>query len=328
MRKLSVIIPCYDEESVISETYKRLSTVFQERPYPVELIFIDDGSRDRTPSILKEIAGKDPTVRIVCFSRNFGHQAAVAAGLRYCAGTEAAVIDADLQDPPEAIPKMLELMDRECCNVVYGQRIQRKGEGLLKRLTARAYYKTLNFFSDVKFPLDTGDFRIMDRKVIDVLNGMPERNKYIRGLIGWIGFKQAPYKYVRDPRFAGATKYSVAKMIKLAKDGLFSFSRKPLRLAVRLGLLSVVVALSLAVWAIVRRLLSVEETIPGWASTVAIVVFLGGVQLLSIGVLGEYIGSIFDESKRRPDYVVSELVNMDREECQSPSKDVKSRRAH
>jgi glycosyltransferase involved in cell wall biosynthesis len=317
MKKLSVIIPCYDEESVIAETYGRLLAVFRKVNYSVELIFVDDGSRDRTLEKLKEIARTDPTVRIIRFSRNFGHQAAVAAGLHYCTGTEAAVIDADLQDPPEEIPRMLELMDRECCNVVYGQRIKRNGDGFLKRLTAHGFYKLLNSFSDVKFPLDTGDFRIMDRRVIDVFSAMPERNKYIRGLIGWIGFKQVPYKYTRDPRFAGKTKYTTAKMIKLAADGLFSFSRKPLRLVVRMGLLSVLVALALAVWAIATKLAGVGETIPGWASTVTIVLFLGGVQLLSTGVLGEYIGSIFDESKRRPAYVVAELVNLDVEDGRS-----------
>lgn len=188
-----------------------------------------------------------------------------------------------------------------------------KGDGFFKKLTARGFYKVLNSMSDVKFPLDTGDFRIMDRKVIDVFNNMPERNKYIRGLIGWIGFKQVPYKYARDPRFAGETKYTASRMMKLAADGLFSFSRKPLRLVVQLGLLSMLVALGLGVWAIIRRLLWGAETIPGWASTVAIVLFLGGVQLLSTGVLGEYIGSIFDESKRRPEYVVEELVNMNKD---------------
>jgi glycosyltransferase involved in cell wall biosynthesis len=310
MRKLSVIVPCLNEEAVIAETYKRLSSVFRKGHHRVELIFIDDGSTDGTFAILKKLAKDDPQVRVIRFSRNFGHQAAVAAGLRYCTGTEAAIIDADLQDPPEEIPKMLQILDRERCHVVYGQRTRRKGDRFLKRVTARGYYKILNSISDVKFPVDTGDFRIMDRKVIDVFNTMPERNKYIRGLIGWIGFKQVPYMYSRDPRFAGHTKYTAARMMKLAADGLFSFSRKPLRLVVRLGFLSVLVALSLTVWAIVRRLLWGAETIPGWASTVAIVLFLGGVQLLSTGILGEYIGSIFDESKNRPEYVVDQLVNM------------------
>jgi glycosyltransferase involved in cell wall biosynthesis len=311
MRKLSVIIPCYNEEAVAAATHARLAAVFFAAPYAVELIFIDDGSSDRTLSCLKELAAIDSAMRIIRLSRNFGHQAAVAAGLRYCTGTEAAIIDADLQDPPEEIPRMLELMGRECCNVVYGQRTRRRGDGFLKRLTARGYYKVLNSLSDVKFPLDTGDFRIMDRKVIDVFNSMPERNKYIRGLVGWIGFKQLPYRYSRDPRFAGRSKYTTAKILKLAADGLFSFSRKPLRLVVRVGLVSVFVALALTLWAIATWLFRVEATIPGWTSTIAIVLFLGGVQLLSTGVLGEYIGSIFDESKRRPEYVVEELVNMD-----------------
>jgi dolichol-phosphate mannosyltransferase len=313
MRKLSVIVPCYNEEAVIAETYRRLSAVLGEMPLSVELVFVDDGSGDHTAEILKGFARQDARVRVVRFSRNFGHQAAVAAGVKYSTGTEAVVIDADLQDPPEAIPAMLALMDREKCDVVYGQRIKRRGDNLLKRLTAGGYYKVLNSLSDVKFPLDTGDFRIMDRKVIDVFNAMPERNKYVRGLIGWMGFKQVPYQYARDPRFAGETKYTVSRMMKLATDGILSFSRKPLRLVVRLGLLSVVAAIGIAAWAIIKRLLWVQETIPGWASTVAIMVFLGGVQLLSVGVLGEYIGSIFEESKQRPEYVVEELVNINKD---------------
>jgi polyisoprenyl-phosphate glycosyltransferase len=313
MRKLSVIVPCYNEEAVIAETYNRLSTVLGVMLLSVELVFVDDGSGDRTGEILKELARLDSRVRIIRFSRNFGHQAAVAAGLKYSTGTEAVVMDADLQDPPEAIPGMLALMDREECDVVYGQRTRRKGDGLLKRLTASGYYRALNSFSDVKFPLDTGDFRVVDRKVIDVFNAMPERNKYVRGLIGWMGFKQLPYQYARDTRFAGETKYTLSRMIKLATDGILSFSRKPLRLVVRLGLLSVVVAVGIAAWAIVRRLFFVQETIPGWASLVAIIVFLGGVQLLSVGVLGEYIGSIFEESKQRPEYVIQELVNISKD---------------
>jgi glycosyltransferase involved in cell wall biosynthesis len=310
MRKLSVIVPCCNEEAVIAETYRRLSTVLGAMSLSAEMLFVDDGSRDMTPRILKELAREDPSVKLILFSRNFGHQAAVAAGLRYCTGTEAVIIDADLQDPPEAIPPMLDLLDREKCSVVYGQRSRRRGEGILKRLTSRAFYKVLNSLSDVKFPVDAGDFRIVDRKVIDVFNAMPERNKYIRGLIGWIGFKQVPYRYERDPRFAGETKYTMPRMMKLARDGLFSFSRTPLRLAMRMGMFSVVVAIGVALWAILEKLLRVQETIPGWASTVAIIAFLGGIQLLSIGILGEYIGSIFDESKRRPVYVVEELVNV------------------
>ena len=311
MRKLSVIVPCRDQESVICETHRRLRAVFGQAGYPVELVFVDDGSRDRTLCKLKALAGADRSVRIVRFSRSFGRQAAVAAGLRYCTGTEAALIDADLQDPPEEIPRMLELMDREQCNVVHGQRAGRDGDGFFGKLASRCSDRLLNLFSDVKLPRGAGDFRLMDRKVIDVLNALPERNRYLRGLIGWIGFNQVNYTYPGGARLAGTTERSMAGSPRLASDGLFPFSRRPLRLAVRLGLLSVLVALGLAAWAVVRKLAFAGETIPGWTSTVLIVLFLGGVQLLSTGLLGEYIGSIFDESKRRPEYVVAELVNLE-----------------
>jgi len=313
MRNLSIVIPCFNEAPVLRETHRRLSAVFCPAGAPVEFLFVDDGSKDQTFATLKELAAADPRVRVIRLSRNFGHQAAVAAGLRCCVGEVAAVIDADLQDPPELIPEMLELMDREQSSVVYGQRSSRRGDGFLKKLTARTFYRLLNAMSDVKFPLDTGDFRLLDRRVIDVFNSLPERNKYIRGLISWIGFKQTAFRYARNPRFAGKTKYRPSRMLKLATDGLFSFSRKPLRLAVRTGLFSVVVALALAVWVVVIRLTAGSDTAAGWASIVVVTVFLGGVQLLSIGVLGEYIGSIFDETKRRPDYVVAETLNLSAE---------------
>lgn len=314
MRKVSVVVPCYNEEQVIGETHRRLSGVLAREPYPAELIFVDDGSRDRTLCLLREIAAGDPAVKVISLSRNFGHQAAVSAGLRYSTGTEAVVIDADLQDPPEAIPGMLALLDRERCGVVYGERMLRKGERLFKRATAHAFYALLNSLSEVKFPLDAGDFRVMDRSVIDAFLALPERNKYIRGLVGWIGFRQAPFPYEREPRFAGQSKYTLAKMVKLAADGLFSFSRKPLRLVVRLGTLSVLAAAGLAGWALLRRLIWAQATIPGWTSTVAIVLVLGGVQLLCSGTLGEYVGAIFDESKHRPEYIVAEAINMERGE--------------
>lgn len=312
MRSLSIVVPCFNEEPVVEETYRRLCQVFMSTCYPVELIFIDDGSTDDTLKILKGLAAHDERVRVLAFSRNFGHQAAVSAGLHYCTGTEAAIMDADLQDPPEVIPKMMEHLDQSGCNVVYGKRVERRGESFLKNISAKVFYRVLNSISDVRFPADVGDFRVVDRKVIDVFNSLPERNKYIRGLFGWIGFKQTAYEYVREGRFAGKTKYTPSKMMQLAADGLFSFSRKPLRAAVRLGLLSVVVALLLAVWVIVTRLSEPNTAVPGWASTIVIIVFLGGVQLLSVGVLGEYIGSIFDETKGRPEYVVADSVNLPR----------------
>ncbi len=308
MRSMSVIVPCYNEEAVIGETYSRLVSVFAAEPYEMEFLFVDDGSRDQTLNLLKGIAEVDPRVRILSFSRNFGHQSAVVAGLVHCIGSLVAIIDADLQDPPEAIPQMVALMDERKCSVVYGKRVTRKGEGVLKRITAHVFYRVLNSLSDIPFPVDTGDFRVMDRKVVDAFNALPERNKYIRGLIAWIGFQQVPYLYVREPRFAGKTKYSVSRMVKFAFSALFSFSRRPLRLAMQLGTLSVVISLLILAWLIFEKIFHLIETVPGWTSTVAVVVFVGGVQLLSTGVLGEYIGSIFDEAKRRPDYVIAECI--------------------
>ena len=305
MSRLSVIVPCRNHEAVVGRTHARLVRVFRASAVDAELIFVDDGSGDRTVSRLREIARADPSVRVICLSRSFGAAAAASAGLRHCAGEAAVVLDADLPDPPEEVPRMLEVMEREGCSVVYGRRIGPDGERA-PGLAARARRRILDFLSDVKLPPGDEGFRVIDRRVIDVLNGLPERNKYLRGLIGWIGFKQAAYHYVGP---ADGTRAAGAKSA--AARALFAFSRRPLKLAVGAGLASVGVAVGLAVWVVVRKLAFSGETIPGWASTVLVVLFIGGVQLLSTGILGVYIGNIFDESKGRPEYVVAELINVD-----------------
>lgn len=306
---VSIVVPCFNEEEVLKETYKRLKDVLEPQSWDHELIFVNDGSADSTGDILMKLGQEDPLCRSIHFSRNFGHQNAVCAGLYHATGDYTVIIDADLQDPPEVIPDMLNQMVDSGSDVIYGVRKSRKGEGLMKKATASLFYRLLNSLSEVKFPVDTGDFRIISRRVLEDFKNLKERNKYLRGLFSWIGYKQEPYYYNRDARFAGTTKYSVKKMLKLASDGLFSFSRKPLRIAIKLGTLSLFIGLVLAIWVFLQFFLGSKNLVPGWASTVIIIIFFGGVQLLSIGILGEYIGSIFDEVKGRPEYIVSSRVN-------------------
>jgi dolichol-phosphate mannosyltransferase len=307
---LSVIVPCFNEEEVIEETYKRLTNVLKENHINYEILFINDGSIDKTLEILTNIAKNDPKIKIISFSRNFGHQSAVSAGIHHCKGDYAVIIDADLQDPPEVIPELLSLAKKEQANVVYGVRKRRKGETFFKRFTAWAFYKIINLLSDVPLPENTGDFRLIDKKVIDAFNQLPEKNKYIRGLISWIGFKQIPYYYVREPRFAGETKYPLSKMIKFATTALLYFTRKPLKLATTMGFMSIVVGLLLTIYVFLSLFLKPQQTVSGWASTIIIIIFFGGVQLLTIGVMGEYIGSIFDEIKNRPMYIIDKTYNI------------------
>jgi len=306
---LSVIIPCYNEELVIAETYKRLTVVMTSLNHDYELIFINDGSKDLTLPILQDLAAKDPKVKVLDFSRNFGHQCAVTAGLNNCKGDVAVIIDSDLQDPPEVIIEMLDILQKEQANVVYGVRKKREGESWFKLFTAKMFYRILNRLSDVKFPLDTGDFRMIDRKVINQFNQLDETNKYIRGLIAWMGFKQVPCYYEREARFAGETKYPLSKMIKFAMIGLFYFSKRPLDIATSLGFTSIVLGLLYLLWILISMIFSLGFAVTGWTSTIMLIVFFGGVQLLTIGVLGKYIGNLFDEIKRRPEYIISEKIN-------------------
>jgi glycosyltransferase involved in cell wall biosynthesis len=309
--KLSVLVPCFNEELVITETNSRIVNVMIKHNINYEIIYINDGSIDNTFNILTDLSKNNKHIKVLNFSRNFGHQNAVSAGVHNCSGDLAVIIDADLQDPPEVIPEMIELLIKEKCNVVYAQRIKRKEKSIFKKVTASIFYKLINFLSDIKFPVDTGDFRLIDKKVIEAYKSFPERNKYIRGLISWMGFKQVPFKYVREERFAGETKYTFTKMMRLALTGIFGFSKKPLKLALNLGLICIFLGVFFTFWILYISFFESDKVIQGWTSTIITIVFLGGIQLLTIGVLGEYIGSIFDETKNRPEYIIESKLNMD-----------------
>lgn len=312
MLSLSVVVPCYNEEAVIQEFYKRTKQVLLSmQNVDSYIIFINDGSKDNTRCILNHIADQDKKVRVIHFSRNFGHQPAVTAGLNNCETDLAVIIDADLQDPPELIPELVDVQTKENAGVVYCVRKERKGESFFKKLTAKLFYKTMNNLSEVEFPRDTGDFRLIDRKVIEAFNNFHEKGKYIRGLISWIGYKQIPFYYDRDARFAGETKYPLKKMMAFAKKALLYFSKKPLMLSISLGSLAVLIGIVYGLWVWIAHMIGSMETIPGWSSTVIIIIFFGGVQLLTIGVLGQYIGVLFDEVKNRPEYIIDRKRNFE-----------------
>lgn len=309
--KVSIVIPCYNEEAVLEAAYQRFSDVLGSSGYDYELITINDGSQDRTLEILASLAQRDRRLKVISFSRNFGHQNAVTAGLHCCSGDVAVIIDADLQDPPEVIPQMIELHRKEGSNVVYAVRNKREGESLFKLLSAKLYYRILNGLSEYSFPVDTGDFRLIDRKVLDAFRQFPEKHKYLRGLFSWMGFKQTPFYYNRDERYAGTTKYTFRKMARLASNGIFGFSKKPLKVAISLGSVSILIALGLILWILYLQIFAHDHVVQGWSSTIITILFLGGIQLLTIGILGEYIGNIFDETKNRPEYIIQEKINFD-----------------
>lgn len=313
-KKVSLVIPMYYEEEVANECYEKVSNVLKglEDTYDYEIIFVNDGSKDKTLEILEEIAKKDEKAKIVSFSRNFGHQAAVTAGLKEVTGDAIVIIDADLQDPPELIPEMLKLWEQGN-EVIYGKRKTRKGESAFKLLTAKMFYKTLNALSDVEIPKDTGDFRLVDRKVVDVINSLPEHNKFLRGLFSWVGFKQKAYEYERQERFAGKTKYPLKKMLKLASDGIISFSSKPIKLVGALGIISIVISIIILIYALISYIFQLNNLSAGWTSIMIAITFFAGVQLLSLWVISEYIGRIYDEAKGRPQFIIDKKINIDKE---------------
>ncbi|MEB9504229.1 glycosyltransferase family 2 protein [Bacillus anthracis] len=313
MQKLiSVVVPMYFEEEVAQECYNRLKSVMLQNNINYEFIFVNDGSTDRTMEILSEIAANDYRTKIVNFARNFGHQVAVTAGIAAAKGDAIVIIDADLQDPPEVIPELIAKWE-EGYEVVYAKRKQRKGETWFKLLTAKYFYKFLNYMSDIDIPKDTGDFRIIDRKIADVFNQMTERNRFIRGMMSWVGFRQTYVEYERDERFAGETKYPLKKMIKFASDGIIAFSTKPLRIVMSLGLLSVLISIIVLLYTITVKVFG-HGTQTGWASIMVAITFFSGIQLLGLGIVGQYIARIYDESKNRPIYIVKETINIDEEE--------------
>ncbi|WP_256761213.1 glycosyltransferase family 2 protein [Cohnella sp. WQ 127256] len=304
---LSVVVPMYNEEEVIEVTYNRLKVVLDKLGETYEIVFVNDGSRDKTTHIVRGICAVDHTVKLVDFSRNFGHQIAVTAGMDHSSGRTVVLIDADLQDPPELITDMVARW-REGYDVVYGKRIDRKGESWFKKFTAAMFYRLLRSMTSVNIPVDTGDFRLMDRKVCDALTSMRERSRFIRGMVSWAGFKQTSVDYVRDERFAGETKYPLRKMIRLSLDAMTSFSTRPLKIASILGFVLSAVGFVYLFIVLYQRIFT-DTTTQGWTSMIAISLLFHGITLSLLGVLGEYIGRTYEESKGRPLYLVAEAVN-------------------
>lgn len=315
MKKISVVIPMYCEEEVVDICYKRVVNNLKKLSdkYSYEIIFINDGSKDSTLEILKKIASNDDNVKIISFSRNFGHQAAVTAGIRNATGDAIIIMDADLQDPPELFEGMIEKWE-DGYEVVYGKRKTREGESIFKLLTARMFYNTLNKLSEIEIPKDTGDFRLVDRKVIDVIAALPEHNKFLRGLFSWVGFNQYAYEYNRVNRVAGKTKYPFKKMFKLATDGILSFSAKPLKIVGAIGIFSVIVSIIILIYSIVSYMFKLNSLTPGWTSIMCTMTFIGGIILISLWMIGEYIARIYEESLGRPEYIIDELINFKGEE--------------
>ena len=306
MIRYSVVVPVYNEEEVARESYRRLKEVMDSTGEAYELIFVNDGSRDKTEEIITDICAEDPNVRLINFSRNFGHQTAITAGMDNSSGQAIVVIDADLQDPPEVILEMIEKW-KEGYDVVYGQRTKRKGETVFKKLTAKIFYRFLHSMTNVDIPVDTGDFRLIDRKVCDVMSSLSEKNRYVRGLVSWVGFRQVAVNYVREERFAGETKYPLKKMLKFAMDAITTFSYKPLKLSIYVGFFVSFLSFLYLLVVLYLRLFT-DAAVAGWASTLAVSLIFNGVTLMMLGIIGEYIGRIYDEVKNRPLYIIREKI--------------------
>ena len=307
MPELSIVVPCFNEEACLDALYERLTAAARGAVgADYEIVFVNDGSRDRSWSMMSEIAGRDAHVVAVNLSRNHGHQLALTAGLDLCRGDKILIIDADLQDPPELLPDMLETMRAEQADVVYGVRKSRRGDTAFKRATAHGFYRLLSRATDVDIPVDTGDFRLMSRRALEALLAMPEQARFIRGMVAWIGFKQVAFAYHRDERFAGETKYPLKKMIRFALDALTGFSSAPLKLASLAGLALSVGSLLLLLY-IAYAWIS-GHSIAGWTSLMLVVVVLGAVQMFVLALMGEYIGRLYNEAKGRPLYIVQEVT--------------------
>ena len=307
--RLSVIVPCLNEQEVIGGTHERLTAALESAALDFEIIYVDDGSTDGTPDILRELQARDSRVRIVRFSRNFGHQIAITAGLEHASGDAVAIIDADLQDPPEVILEFLQKWI-DGYDVVYGVRSERDGETAFKLWTAKVFYRVIGKLSETPIPLDTGDFRLMDRRVVEALLSMPERDRFVRGMVSWLGFSQIAVPYHRAARAAGATKFSLFKMLRFATDGIVSFSISPLRLATWMGFAASGFAILVMFYTLYERAFG-TGVVRGWSSTMMAILFIGGVQLICLGIIGEYVGRIYGESKRRPLYIVRERAGFE-----------------
>jgi glycosyltransferase involved in cell wall biosynthesis len=307
MTALSIVVPCFNEEACLPALHERLSSAARKAVKDdYELVLVNDGSRDGSWPIMLRLANADPHVVAVNLSRNHGHQLALTAGLDLCRGATILIIDADLQDPPELLPEMLKVMRAEGADVVYGVRRSRSGETAFKRATAHGFYRMLSRATEVDIPLDAGDFRLMSRRSLDALLAMPEQARFIRGMVAWIGFRQLPFAYDRQERFAGATKYPLAKMVRFALDALTGFSSAPLKLAGRAGLLLSLGSLLLIVY--IAWAWASGQSIQGWTSLMLVVVILGAVQMFVLALMGEYIGRLYNEAKRRPLYIVQEVA--------------------
>jgi len=320
--KYSVIVPVYNEELVIDTCWKRLTAVMKSLNEPYEIIFVNDGSRDNSKQLLTDLGKRDHHIHIISFSRNFGHQAAITAGMDHAKGQAIIVIDADLQDPPELIPQMINKW-KQGFHVVYGKRSKRTGETIFKRFTAKLFYRLLRFLTDIEIPVDTGDFRLIDRKVSDALKRLPEKNRYIRGLISWLGFKQTSVEFVREERLAGETKYPLCKMLKFAIDGITSFSSKPRKLATVSGLILSGFSFCYLLYVLYLKLFT-DKTIVGWSSLMAVNLFFYGFMLIILGIFGEYIGRIYNETQNRPLYVVDEYITFTKFDHEGTYKKAKS----
>ena len=311
MKKLiSIIVPLYNEEEIVKNTVIQLNEIASHWNEDFEIIFVNDGSLDKTYQILKEIAKNNKKIKIINFSRNFGHQMAFTAGIDFAKGDAVIVIDGDLQDPPEIMTKFVKKW-KEGYQVVYGKRLQRKGENYFKLISAKLFYRFMATLSDISIPKDTGDFRLMDKIVINKLISMREKHRFIRGMVSWVGFKQTSVEYVRNSRIAGKTKFPLNKMLKFALDAIFSFSTTPIKYTLYFGFFSMMLSLSGIIFVLLSRLIT-DNWVSGWITIIIAVLFIGGVQLISIGVLGEYIGRIFEEIKRRPLYIIESTFNIDK----------------
>lgn len=307
---LSVVVPCMNEEEGLRGTHRRLTAVLEQASVNFEIIYVNDGSTDSTPDLLRDLQAHDTRVRLIRLSRNFGHQIAITAGLEHASGDAVAIIDADLQDPPEVVLEFLAKWS-DGYDVVYGVRTERDGETTFKLWSAKLFYRLIDHLSDTRIPLDTGDFRLMDRRVVDTLQSMPERDRFVRGMVSWLGFSQIGVTYRRAPRVAGVTKFSLFRMVRFALDGIFSFSILPLRLATWTGFAASVLALFGIAVILLARFFEVPGLVKGWSSAVIAQLFIGGVQLICLGIIGEYVGRIYGESKRRPLYIVRERIGFD-----------------
>lgn len=313
--EISVVVPCYNEEAVLPVFFERVGAVLERQGVDYEIIFVNDGSRDATAAVIRAMCFRDPRVKLVDLSRNFGKEIAMTAGIDFSAGTAVVVIDADLQDPPELIPAMIDLW-REGNDVVYATRSGRDGETALKKITAHLFYWVLGRLSRVRIPENTGDFRLMSRRAVDALKLIRERHRFMKGLFSWIGYRQTSVTYRRDPRFAGSTKWSYWKLWNLAIEGITSFSYGPLQAASFFGAVIALLAVCYAIFLIVRVCIYGID-VPGYASIMVTILFIGAVQLITLGIMGEYIGRLFNEAKQRPLYLVQEMVGIESQQAAS-----------